>query len=440
MAVISPFRSVQYNPGTAGNLGQLITPPYDVISPEQQEAYYRANDFNIIRLVLGRQFPDDSPGNNRYTRAAATLKEWLAHGVLVRQDRPSMVIYQMEFQLPDGGSRTMDGLVVLVRVENYGGKTVLPHEKTYKGPRKDQLNLLKACHAHFTPIHALFNDRDNLVMEEYGRFMSGPPEQEARDENGTIHRTWAFSDEGAMRRIAGLLKDNSLFIGDGHHRYETALEYRDEIRNENPPPDLQGHEYVMMYITSTSHPGLTILPAHRMIKGIPEDNLRNVLEKLEPYFELEPCGFCCSSDQAAATNMIRSISNGSGPAGNFGMVLNKGKGCKVLRLKSFQAIDHLIDPSVPRALRDFDVTILRHVVVGYGLGLNADDPEGFIEYTPSVAEALRRVQDGETQVSFILNPTRVEQVQTAAELGYKLPHKSTYFYPKLASGLVLNCF
>jgi uncharacterized protein (DUF1015 family) len=439
MAIISPFRSVHYNGSCAGQLDRLIAPPYDVISPEEQESLYQLHDLNIIRLVLGKEFPDDRETDNRYTRAASTLREWMSKGVLTSTERPAVVVYQLEFDIPDGGRRTLDGIIVLVKVEEYGKGRVLPHEKTYIGPRAEQLNLLRATHAHLTPIHALFNDRSNVVMDAYGPVMQRSPDQEAV-EGGTVHRTWALYDEEAISKIVSLLADKSLFVADGHHRYETSLAFRNEIRAKGSVVSKNGHEYVMMYLTSTSHPGLTILPAHRLVGGLGGDVIDGIVEKLAPYFDFEDCGFTCCSNPVAAQEMIKRISPYSTVVGNFGMILGGEGGCKILRLKSFEGVDPIIDPSVPGPLRELDVTILRDVVVSHGLGMDRDIPEGHIEYTPSVAKAMEKVNRGEIQIAFILNPTRVEQVQVAAELGHKLPHKSTYFYPKLASGLALNVF
>ena len=439
MAIIKPFKRLHYAGGT-GCLERLIAPPYDVISPEQQAAFYEAHERNIIRVVLGKQYPEDSETDNRYTRAAATLKQWIEQGVLVSSERCSLTIYQMEFERPDGGRRTIDGIAALVRVEDYGKGKVLPHEKTYRGPKQDQLNLLRSCRAHLTPIHGLFNDRENAVMREYKHFMTGPPDQEAVGSDGTRHRTWILDDENSIERIKSALRNKSIFIADGHNRYETSLAYRNEIRESGSGDPDGGHEYVMMYLTSTSHPGLTILPAHRMVKGLDEDVVRNMLDKLRPYFEIEELS-CPSEETSEAARVLTSmVSPFSYSAGNFGVLLHYQKGVKVLKLKSLEAIDPLIDPAIPRDLRYLDVTILREVVMDYGLDLHGNDAEGHIEYTPSPVEALEKVKAGEVQVCFVLNPTRVEQVQAAAELGHKLPQKATYFYPKLASGLIMNVF
>lgn len=436
MAQVIPFRAVQFNGVCATNLDDLITPPYDIISPREQESFYRAHPRNVIRLVLGKQYPDDREGNDRYSRAASTLKSWMDAGIMIRQQRPSMTVYQMEFQLPEGGRRLIDGLIALVKVDDYGKGKVLPHEKTYKGPKQDQLNLLKSCRAHFTPIHALFPDDNQEIIRIYERFVRTPPELEARDDSGTIHRTWTFEDEEAIAQIIRVLDQKSFFIADGHHRYETSLAYRNAILASGNSVPSKGHEYVMMYLTAMSHPGLTILPAHRLVKGLGDFYVEGILAKLDPYFHIRK--FNCPDRVTAAQTLTDQLTPYAQIGGMFGMAVANESSVWTLQLKSLDAVDSLINPSIPHPLRELDVTTLREVVIGHGLGLDRDDPEGKIEYTPSATEAIERVANGEVQIAFIINPTRVEQVQSAAELGHKLPHKSTYFFPKLASGLILN--
>jgi uncharacterized protein (DUF1015 family) len=203
-----------------------------VISPEQQQAFYDTHPRNIIRLVLGQQLPEDSDRDNRYTRAAATLQEWMNDGTLVRSDKPGMMIYRMDFEQPEAGRRQIDGIVVLVKVDDYGKGKVLPHEKTYQGPKTDQLNLMRHCKANITPIHALFDDEDGTVVTEYSRFMDGPPDQETTDSDGTVHQTWSLHDDAAISNIVRSINDRSIFIADGHHRYETAIAYKNEMHSK----------------------------------------------------------------------------------------------------------------------------------------------------------------------------------------------------------------
>ncbi|MDQ7785676.1 MAG: DUF1015 domain-containing protein [Desulfomonilaceae bacterium] len=440
MADIQPFRMVQYNGKSAGELDRLITPPYDVISEAQQQAFYDAHPRNIIRLVLGKQFPEDNDRDNKYTRAAATLKQWLTDGTLVRKDSPGMTVYRMDFEDPQGGRRRLDGIVALVKVDEYGKGKVLPHEKTYLGPKADQLNIMRHCGANITPIHGLFNDDDDAVTNEYRRVMQAPPEQHTTDADGTLHQTWTLNDEEVVSRIVSSLKDKSIFIADGHHRYETALAYRNEVRSAGQSATNGNADYVMMYLTALAHPGLTILPAHRMVKGLNEVEVPLILKKLEPYFHSEELCFRDGNREEVSQRLVERIASYSNIGGKFGMVV-RGELCfQLLRLKDFDAVKPLMDPTIPEDLKGLDVTILREIIIGHGLGLDRDNPEGHIEYTPSISEALHKAIGGEVQVSFILNPTRVDQMRAAAELGHKLPHKSTYFFPKLSSGLVLNVF
>jgi len=359
---------------------------------------------------------------------------------LVRGEQSAFTVYQMEFTEPDGGRGSIDGIVALVKVDDYGKGKVLPHEKTYKGPKQDQLNLLRACRASFTPIHALFGDDHNVVGREYSALMKGPPEQEAKDTNGSVHRTWSIRDEESLDKIRSVIADKSLFIADGHHRYETALAFRNEERAAGKAGSNGPHEYVMMYLTSMTHPGLMILPAHRLVKGLTDLDLGQIQTILEPYFSMEELCFSPSNRDEVSNTLVQRIRSYSNVGGKFGMVV-QGEDCfRLLRLKNYQAVDSLMDVDIPSSLRGLDVTILREIILGHALGLDKENAEGQIEYTPLVSEALNRVVKGEIQVSFILNPTRVDQMRAAAELGHKLPHKSTYFYPKISSGLVLNVY
>lgn len=440
MAEIKPFRTVHYNGECAQDLDRLITPPYDIISLEEQEGFYQAHPLNIIRLVLGKQYPDDNATNNRYTRAAETLKDWMAQGVLRRKDNAGLTIYQMEFDQPEGGRRTLDGMVALVKVDDYGKGKVLPHEKTYKGPKQDQLNLIRACRANLTPIHGLYDDENEKIREVYAAFMNEPPEQEITDADGTVHRTWTLDDPAAIEKIVGLIADKSVFIADGHHRYETARAYKAEMMESGVSDPDGPHQYVMMYLTSMTHPGLLILPAHRMVKGLTDLDVESVLEALEPYFHIEDLCYGENDRYEVAETLVRRIHSYSEIGGKFGMVVQGDNCFRLLRLRDFKDIDALMDPEIPSSLRGLDVTILREVILGLGLGFDKDNAEGQIEYAPVVSEALNKVLKGDIQISFILNPTRVDQVKCAAELGHKLPHKSTYFFPKLSSGLVINVF
>jgi uncharacterized protein (DUF1015 family) len=431
---------VHYDRKLVPELDRLITPPYDVISPEEQDSFYAAHPLNIIRLVLGKQFAGDSNGDSRYTRAAATMRQWLDEGVLSREANPGITIYQMEFQQSGHGPRTIDGIICLIKVDDYGKGKVLPHEKTYKGPKKDQLDLLRACRANLTPIHALFGDEPNIVTDAYKRHIQGPPDQETKEADGTIHRTWNIFDPGVIEGLQRIFEQKSLFIADGHHRYETARAYKEEMRAAGHTNPTDPHEYVMAYLTSMSHPGLTILPAHRMVKGLSHLDVDRFLKELEPYFHIEELCFSDQDRKSIFQTLMDRIESYSTIGGKFGMIV-QGEPCfRLLRLKDFHIAESLMDNSIPAPLRGLDVTILREAIMGHGLGINGENAEGKIEYTPSIEEALKKVTKGEIQISFILNPTRVDQVRAAAELGHKLPHKSTYFYPKISSGLVLRVF
>lgn len=440
MAQIRPFAAVHFSPRYANSLGELVCPPYDIISPQEQESFYQAHPLNIIRLVLGKRLPEDNDRDNRYTRAAVTLNQWLTEGTLVRQDRPSFTVYQMEFDRPEGGRVKLEGIVCLVKVDDYGTGRVLPHEKTYKGPKQDQLNLLRSCRANLTPIHGLFSDDAAIVSSECARAIQGTPEQEAADTLGNVHRTWTIDDQSAVNRIIDEIAPKSIFIADGHHRYETSMAYLNEMRTAGQAVPDGPYDYVMMYLTPMEHPGLTILPAHRLVKGMKDLDLGRLLDMISPYFYIDRLPFNGGDPVSALPRLVERVSSYSEIGGKFGMMV-LGEDCfHLMRLKDFKAAEAAMDNDIPAALRGLDVTILRQLIMNLGLGIDRDNAEGQIEYTPLIEDALDRVMKGDVQIGFILNPTRVDQMRTAAELGHKLPHKSTYFYPKLSSGLALYVF
>lgn len=440
MAEVKPFQSVHYGPDYSHVLKSLITPPYDVISPEQQDSFYESHPFNVIRLVLGKQFNEDTPENNRYTRAADLLKQWMRNAVLVRKSKPCFTLYQMDFKEPEGNVKRIDGIVGLVKVENYGIGKVLPHEKTYSGPKRDQLELLRACRANITPIHAMFDDPDETVLKTYHKLLTTRPEQEVKDSDDTIHRTWSIYDEKRVHDIISFLRSKSLVIADGHHRYETALAYCREVESQNPSITGESHKYVMSYLTSMTHPGLTILAAHRMLKDLKDFNKELLLKKISDCFEIHELDHEIDDIKTASKWLSLKLQEFADVGGHFGMLIGGEKKFHLLKLKESQIKSQYLDNRLPEILTDLDVTILRELILRHGFGLAIEDSENVIEYSPSVEEAVTKALLGEVQVSFILNPTRVDQMEKAAELGYKMPHKSTYFYPKISSGLVFNVF
>ncbi len=440
MADIKPFKMVKYNGSCAQELDKIITPPYDVISDEEQEDFYKAHPNNIIRLVLGKTHKEDTKQNNRYTRAASTLQSWLMQGVLAKDEKPGYMVYQMEYEAPEGGRKMIDGVVAMVRVDDYGKGKVLPHEKTYKGPKEDQLNLTRACRAHLTPIHALFDDDGEAVRSLYKDLMQTPPEIEARDSQGDIHRAWSLDDEVIVEKIADIIGEKSIFIADGHHRYETARAYKQEMDSKVDTNGDAGHDHVMMYLTPMDHPGLLIRPAYRMVKGLNSVDIKGFLKRVKPCFETDSIYFDSSGKDEAFETLVKRIEGHKDIGGKFGMIVHGEKCFRILRLKDFSCVDQYIDPSIPNALRNLDVTVLREVVIARGLRLDREEVEGFIEYTASTETLLKKVENGKVQIGFLMNPTRVDQMRKAAELGHKLPQKSTFFYPKVCSGLVINVF
>ena len=343
MALIKPFKITHYATSLNAELNKLITPPYDVISPEEQEFFYESHPLNVIRLVLGKQYPSDSETDNRYTRAAQTLRDWLDKGVLVCEKEPGLAVYEMSFELPEGGTQTIDGIVCLVKVDDYGPGKVLPHEKTYRGPKEDQLSLLRACRSNFTPIHGLFEDDSNLVSQAYATYLRNPPLHETTDTQGSVHRLWIIDDAQIVTRIIEFMRDKSIFIADGHHRYETARAYKEEVERFHGTSTDDGHNFVMIYLTALNHPGLTILPAHRMLKGLDGFDLGQILRTLSQDFEIENLCYWNGNRGESVRMMLEKLKAAAALGGQFGFAVHGDECLRLLRLKDFGMLDSIMD-------------------------------------------------------------------------------------------------
>ncbi len=431
MADIAPFCGIRYSLGKVHHLRNVVAPPYDVISPEEQDALYERHPANVVRLILGKQLPADDAADNRYTRAAAFLGEWLEQGVLIREKEPALYLYRMEYEDPDGAFRSLTTLFCRVRLERFGEGSILPHEATLSGPKADRLRLLQATRANLSPVFSLFSDPaqtfENLSAEHTVR----PPVDVVTDAAGVRHRLWVVSDPSFAAGVRALLEAQPLFIADGHHRYETALRYRDEVRAANGG-QAGPWDWVLMALANLDSPAITVLPTHRVVRGIAPECLAGLEERARGFFAVEP-----APDHEQLLAMMRAALDAGRHA--FGWYL-PGRGFSFLRLEHQDRADALLDPGRAPAWRQLDVSLLHGVVVDHLLGVPTEKAmqSGQIGYIKDPEECVRRVDSGEFQVALFLNPTPPQAVAQVARAGEKMPQKSTYFYPKLLSGLVLN--
>lgn len=430
MADIRPFSGIQYAPDLRPHLAALVTPPYDVISPEAQAAYYDRHPNNIIRLELGLDKPGDDTLNNRYTRAAATFADWRLRGILRQDERPAMYLYRQRFSV-GGKDYWRASLLARVRLEPWEAGVVLPHEKTLAKPKSDRLKLLRACAANLSPIMALYRDEKETLQQLFKALNEFPPEADFTDEAGEEHWLLPISNEAHLRTIQNFFGDQRLYIADGHHRYETALAYRDELREmrkELHPEDAAN--FVLMSLSAFEDPGVVILPTHRLIKGVAAERINGLTETLKQYFAVEAV--------PASASAIQALDALTAEAEAAFVLVTPGQTFQ-LRARP-EAAQRMAAAERSVAWQSLDVAILQTLVLEDLLGLDADAITGgdFLTYIRDADAAVNAVQSGKAQLAALVRPTRVEQLRDVAAAGDRMPQKSTYFYPKLITGLVVN--
>jgi len=448
MATIAPIKGLRYA-AKAGPMNRLVTPPYDVIDQDAQEKYYSRHPYNIIRLEYGKIYPADDEQNNRYTRAAADFKTWQQAGILVREPAPALYRYEQKFTHA-GQLKTRRGLICGVKLEPYEKGVVLPHEETLPKHKADRLALMLACRANFSPIFGLFADQEKIVEQYLANAGKRSPDVSFTDENGQQHDLWVITEPETIARVQQAMAGKRIYIADGHHRYETALHYRNErrvqekITNEREQP----YDYVLMTLVNLYDPGLVILPTHRLVRNVPDLDMGRLLAGIEENFRIET--FSLPSDLQAFRKALqergKAIPNASGKSSGparrphaFGLY-GGGETIHILTLKEATAPDQRNGDKHSPARQDLDVTVLHTLILDKLLGIGEEQlaGEGHVAYTREEEKALTAVADGRYQLAFFLNPPMVEEVIAVAARGEKMPQKSTYFYPKLITGLVIN--
>lgn len=439
MARIVPFRGILYDCEKIRNLRDVITPPYDVISARGQQAYYERHPQNIIRLILGKAYPQDTEYNNRYTRAARFFRGWQEQGVLVQDAVPAFYVTEIDFTV-EGTLRTRFGFIALVELEEFEHGGILPHEKTFSATKADRLKLMEACKANFGPVFSLFSDPGEQVFDALRTSIEGmEPEFQFEDLKGYRHRLWRLKDPQLHREIAEELADGSLYIADGHHRYETALTYRNHVASKRETFNRDDpSNFIMMCLSSLDDSGLTIRPVHRLVRDVPQQAINGFLDKAQTCFDVEwlhPDGLNRTQVEAAFLSQIRAEAE----KGVIGVALRDQRGFYLLRVKE-GIMDRLFGGDIPAPLRRLDVTMATKLVLEQILGFDdtALDDEERILYTSRTEKALEAVDMGKCSIALILNATRLAQIEEVSKAGLTMPRKSSYFYPKVMTGLVIN--
>lgn len=438
MAVIAPFKGILYNPEKIRDMSKVIAPPYDVISADGQERLYQTSDYNIVRLDFAKGSPSDNDVNNRYTRAASDFEKWVDEGVLVRDEKPAIYIYEQDYRLQDGTIKTRKGFMSLVRLEDFDSGVILPHERTLSGPKTDRLNLTRATGANFSPIFSLYSDPEMKTCTLLSKESENSPLISVQGEDGVANRLWRVSDEEIIKGLVREMADKTIFIADGHHRYETALNYRNEMREKHPGyTGKEGFNYTLMYFSNMDDEGLTVFPTHRLIYGLTDFEPKLFEERLSENFEIERLAVPATG-RLHATFMKRLKERGLNNH-SFGVYSTGWNHAAIITLKDEDVMDRFVAEH-SKAYGRLDVTILHTLIIENILGVSKESQERKenIEYIQDEGEGLSKVVDRKRQILFILNPTKVGEVKEVATARDKMPQKSTYFYPKLLTGLVLN--
>jgi uncharacterized protein (DUF1015 family) len=430
MADVTTLRGIHYRDDLA--LDDVVAPPYDVLSATQAAELRARSPYNAAHVDL--PVPPGAPADEKaYLRAAATFSTWREEGVLTRAAEPGIVVVDQAYSGPDGRERTRRGFVARLRLAGLDERVVLPHERTHAGPKVDRLRLYRATHADLSTIFLLFPDDDGSAGRILDAAAAGVPAsawREAHDGDGNTHRCASIAGAPA-ERVVRALAGRPVYIADGHHRYETALAYRDERRAAGD----HSADTLMVYLCSLNDPGLMVFPTHRLVHSVPGLPLERLRELVSPYFDVagEPV-----RGVTAAREALEALPEQADPARVFGLYLPREQACLTVRAREPQASDKLTAGGFSPAAAGLPVTLLHELLLAEALGLGHDDAERHVDYAKSVPEALDALGTGKHELGAFLNSTRVDQVRAIADEGEVMPQKSTYFYPKLLTGLVYD--
>lgn len=436
MVKVFPFQGILYNKEKLKKFDALLTPPYDVISPEEQDRFYDLHDFNYIRLILGKDFPGDGEYNNKYVRAGAFLDGWLRHKILVKDSKPAFYAYEQRFT-SQGKKHSRIGFFGLLRLEDMGRGKVFPHEETHSRAKLDRLSLMRATFAHLESIFSIYSDPKSKVAGLLKKYMRKKPLIEATDRDRVIHRLWRVDQRSAIAKIVKEMRDKTVFIADGHHRYEASQRFKNELKTKNTKfSEEEAYNHILMYFTPLEEKGLLILPIHRVVHNMAYFDPIRFEKDLEQYFEVKAYKATAKTSANVRKKLMRELQKGAKDKHVFGLYLGEHR-YYLLTLKDEKVVEDMVEEEKPKAWKKLDVTILHYAVFDRILNI-AKETEDKVTYVKTEEEGVRLVDEKGYQLAFFLNPTHVEDIIAIASKLEKMPQKSTFFYPKLLSGLVLN--
>jgi uncharacterized protein (DUF1015 family) len=414
MADVQPLRALHYDLTRTGGLQDVVAPPYDVIDSDQRAALANRSPYNVVRIDL----PE---GDDPYESAARILAHWREQHVVLQDPDPALWLLEQDYTGPDGRRRTRTGFFGRVRIEEYGAGRVRPHERTHPGPKEDRLRLTRATRTNLSPIFSLFSDPTGAAWSALAPATAAAPWGQTTDEDGTIHRLWRVADPAAIAAVQAAVAPAELLIADGHHRYETARVYAEEVGGEGP------HRYVLMCLVALEDPGLTVFPTHRLVRGLSAEQQETLAEAIRRDFDVAPLAEASELPPPA------------GDAVTIGYMDSHFQRPFRLTLKDPAIADAAL-PDRAEPYRRLDTAVLEALILKGALGMSEDDIDHLhgLGYARDDAQALELVQDGSYDAAFFMAPTPVARVQEVASAGESMPPKSTYFFPKIPTGLLFN--
>ncbi len=443
MARILPLRGLRYNSEKIVSMDDVVSPPYDVIDPHAQQALLRKNPYNMIHLDLAKSVAAESLTDQRYEKVKRIFEDWQQQEVFIRDKQLTLYLYYTEYRLPSGKRQTRKGLISLVGLAEFSEGVVKPHEKTFKSVTSDRLRLLDTCQAQFSPIFSLYSDPEGLIVKCLDEAKENTPLVEVSDHDGCKHYIWAVTDTAAIAKVREMFTDKSLYIADGHHRYSTSLQLRELTKErQGKVEDDSPYDYTMMYLCGMEDEGLSVLPTHRLVRVPHITAVDEIVAKMGDYFEVTEIS---GGSRESLLEQVLARMDENKTETMLGFYHTAADRCFLLTLKPGVMAANCSDKQ-PEALQDLDVVVLSELLLDSVLGLSHEQCENdnLIAYYPDPDEALdAAVKDAATNnnvssLLFLMNSTLVSQVQRVADECLVMPHKSTYFYPKLLTGLLIN--
>jgi uncharacterized protein (DUF1015 family) len=431
MAEIRSLYGIRYNHALVRELADAICPPYDIISPQQQGELYDRSPYNFVRIEYGKEMAGDSAADNKYTRAAHFLEQWLKDGVLAVDQKPAIYIHDHYFT-HKGREHKRRGIVARIRLEEWHRMVVRPHEGTLAGPKGDRINLIRSLEANTSPILSMFQDKDGGVTKTLEKAAAGKPLAKSHKLDGERHDLWVITDESEINSIASALASEPIYIADGHHRYESALVYQREQMALHATDADAPYNFVMMTLVAFDDPGLLILPPHRLLRGISQSRLEDLTRELPSFFDIEKLA-------ADSPNFWRRLDewHASGALEKLVLYGADGNNFLLLTLRDFEAAARYMPSFHTDIYKKLDVSLVDHIILEEILGVKPEGDAG-IAFNYDREDAVKKVKDGEYQLAFIIQPVKPETIKAISDAQDRMPRKSTYFYPKLPSGLVVN--